>query len=244
MEETKYQKREYRDWIEPEDLISFQVVEYETDLYISADKNLYSVALTSIKQYRKQLETYINKHPEFKESFTPIAIDNNAPSIIKEMGLAAIRANVGPFAAVAGAVAEYVGKDLLEYSSQVIVENGGDIFISSTKDRIIGLYAGSSPLTGKIGLKINKNLMPIGICTSSGTVGHSISFGKADAVVIISKSTSLADAVATASANLIQTADDIVKSINFAKNIDGIIGIMAVKGPHMGVWGDFEVVEL
>lgn len=244
MEKEGYQKRAYRELVKPADLVSFEVIEYETDLYISAGQNLATEALRSIRVYRSHIQEYIKKYPEFEKSFVPVTIEKEAPEIVREMGQVAEKASVGPFAAVAGAVAEYVGKDLLKLSSQIIVENGGDIFIASCQERTIGLYAGNSPLTGKIGFKINQRLMPVGICTSSGTVGHSISFGKADAVVIMSKSTSLADAVATATANIIQTEKDISRAIDFAKNIEGIIGVAAVIGKHMGVWGDFEIVKI
>jgi hypothetical protein len=239
-----YQKRDYRRWTKSGGLMLFEVIEYETDLYISADKDYSTEALVSIKKYRKDIQDYINLDEDFLKSFIPILINNNAPEIVRKMGSAAEKAGVGPFAAVAGAVAEFVGKDILKYSSQVIVENGGDIFISSETDRIIGLYAGHSPLTGKIGFKVSKDLMPVGICTSSGTVGHSISFGKSDAVVIMSKSTALADAVATATGNIVQTEEDIDKAIEFASKIEGILAVSIVKNDKMGLWGDFEIIKL
>lgn len=243
MQNIPYQKRKYRDQVKVTDLASFHVVDFETDLLICAEDNLYNEALKSIKYYRKQLTDYIKLNAKFEKSFSPVLTDKDAPPIIKEMLQAGIRANVGPFAAVAGAVAEYVGKDLLKLSRQVIIENGGDIFLASSTDRILGIYAGSSPLTGKVGIKIKATQTPIGVCTSSGTVGHSTSFGKADSVTIISKSTALADAVATATANLIQTKDDIDKAIEFGQSVEEITGIVAIIGKHMGAWGNIEIVK-
>lgn len=244
MNKYPYQKREYRDLVESEDLVNFQAAECETDLYISADKILLKEALKSITYYRNQLKEYIENHPEFETSLSPVEVFEAAPHIVKEMAQSGQKAGVGPFAAVAGAVAEYVGRDLLEYSSQIIIENGGDIYLSSIKNRTIGLYAGKSPLTGKIGFKIHKDLMPIGICTSSGTVGHSLSFGKADAVVIVSKSTALADATATATANSIQSKDDIQSAIDFASQINGILAVAIIVDKHIGIWGELEIVKL
>lgn len=238
-----FEERIYRNWVKSQDLICFKVTEYETDLMISADKNLEIEAKESVKIYRKQILEYIKKYKEFELSLEPIEVEDNCPEIIKAMADAGEIANVGPFAAVAGAMSEYVGKDLLKYSGQVIIENGGDIFIKSNKDRIIAIYAGESPLTGKIGLKIKTEQTPLGVCTSSGTVGHSLSFGRADAVIITSKSTSLADAVATASANIIQTKDDIDKAIEFASSIEGITGAIAIIGKDIGIWGEVEVVK-
>jgi hypothetical protein len=140
-------------------------------------------------------------------------------------------------AAVAGAVAQFVGEELQEYSPDVIIENGGDIYIRSTADRLIGIHAGDSPLSGKLALAIVAVETPCGICTSSGIVGHSLSFGKADAVTIIAPSASLADATATACGNIVQTADDIQRGLDLAAGIKGIIGAVIIKGDRVGVWG-------
>lgn len=238
------QKRDYRSWVKSNDLITFQVTIKETDLLISAEKNLEEESLKYIQYYRKELNDYIKRQPEFETSFKPIIIEEDAPLLIKAMGEAGKQANTGPFAAVAGAMAEFIGKDLLKYSDQIIVENGGDIFISSKTHRVLGIYAGNSPLTGKLGIKIPAYLSPVGICTSSGTVGHSISFGKADAAIIISKSTTLADSVATATANLIKVKGDLEKAISFAQNIEGIIGVVTIINENIAIWGkDIEIIR-
>ena len=124
--------------------------------------------------------------------------------LVKEMIRVSTLANVGPMAAVAGAMAEFVSKDLLKISKQVIVENGGDIYLATSRERTIGIYAGTSPLSMKLGITISPEDSPLGVCTSSGTVGPSLSFGKADAVCILSKSAALADAAATAVGNVVR----------------------------------------
>jgi hypothetical protein len=144
-------------------------------------------------------------------------------------------------AAVAGAIAEFVGKELLEASPEVIVENGGDIFLQSQKDRTIGIYAGQSPLTGRAGLDIKGKDTPLGVCTSSGTVGPSLSLGKADAVIALSKSTALADAAATAIGNIIKNADDIPRGIERAISIKGLSGVIIIKDDKIGFWGKVEI---
>jgi ApbE superfamily uncharacterized protein (UPF0280 family) len=153
------------------------------------------------------------------------------------MSEAASKVGVGPMASVAGAIAEFVGNELLSSSPEIIIENGGDVFIKSSKKRLIGIYAGKSPLSGKIGLEISGQDTPLGICSSSGTVGHSISYGKADAVIALSKSATLADAAATAMGNLIVEPGDIPKGIDFAKDIDGLLGTIIIKDDKMGLWG-------
>jgi len=157
------------------------------------------------------------------------------------MAKAGKKVGVGPMAAVAGAIAEFVGRDLLDYSPEVIIENGGDIFMKSLKVRNIGIYAGNSSFTKKITLKILPQETPLGICTSSGTVGHSLSLGNSDAVIVISPSTSLADASATAIGNLIKNESDISQGIEFAQKVKGIKGILIIKDNKMGIWGNVKI---
>ena len=239
-----YQPRLYRRWVEGDDLVSFIVVIRETDLYIRAKENLRSKAIKRTQKYRTQIETYISYHPEFLTSFAPISVAEQAPEIIKNMADAGKAANTGPMAAVAGAIAEAVGHDLLVYSPEIIVENGGDIFLKTVKKRTIGIYAGESCLSGKLALEILPEDTPLGICTSSGTVGRSVSFGKADAITVLSPSTSLADAVATATGNLVKEADDIDEAIDFARRIPGVTGIMIIVGDKMGLWGKLRVLQV
>ncbi|MBA7711291.1 hypothetical protein ES703_120249 [subsurface metagenome] len=216
-----YEPRTYRHWIKDRDLTSFNVVVDETDLYIRASTNLKRKALKLVLKYRNTLERYIEQHPSFLTSLESISIGEDTPRIVRKMAEAAERVGVGPMASVAGAIAEFVGDELLAFSPEIIVENGGDIYLKSSRKRIVGIYAGKSPLTGKIGLEINEEDTPLGVCTSSGTVGHSLSYGKADAVVVLSKSATLADAAATAIGNLITQPDDIPQGIEFAKGIEG-----------------------
>ena len=174
-------------------------------------------------------------------SLEPISPDPKASDIIKEMIRTTKLAGVGPMASVAGAVAEFAGNELLVYSKQIIIENGGDIFMKSDKVRTIAIYAGDSPLSNKVFIKIKPEDTPIGICTSSGPVGHSLSFGKADACVIIAKSAILADAVATATCNRIKEKKDIAPSLEFALSIKGVKGAVAILGKDLGSMGDIEL---
>ena len=145
---------------------------------------------------------------------------------------------------MAGAIAERIGYDLLKYTPQIVVENGGDIFLKVSKDITIGIYAGDSPLTNKIGLKIVSDITPLGVCTSSGTVGHSLSFGKSDAVTVIAKSTPLADAAATAIGNLVKGKKDIERGLEYAQTIKGIYGTLIITDDQFGAWGNIEIVSI
>jgi len=144
-------------------------------------------------------------------------------------------------ASVAGAIAEFVGTELLAFTPEIIVENGGDIYLKSLGKKIIGIYAGESPLSGKIELEIDGADTPLGICTSSGTVGHSLSYGKADAVIVLSQSATLADAAATAIANLIKQPGDMPSGIERAKSIEGVSGVIIIQGDKTGLWGKVKI---
>lgn len=241
---TMYEPRFYRQWSKDKDLISFEVVVKETDLYIRARRNLRKKALKSVLKYRSILETYIEHNPDFRTTLKPFFVGEDSPQIVKEMAEATKAVGVGPMASVAGAVAEFVGKDLLSFSSEVIVENGGDIFLKTLRPRLIGVYAGESPFTGKIALEIQPEETPLGICTSSGTVGPSLSFGKADACIVISTSTTLADAAATAIGNLVVEEADIDRGIEFAKSLDGVRGVVIIKNDRIGIYGQVKIIQI
>ena len=238
-----YEPRTYRHWVKGKGLASFNVVVKETDLYIRASRNLKSKALKLVLKYRDTLERYIERHPSFLTSLDPLPVSDDAPHIVRSMLESARKAGVGPMASVAGAITEFVGTELLTFSPEVIVENGGDIFLKSLGKRIIGIYAGKSPLTGKIGLEIEGEDTPLGICTSSGTVGHSLSYGKTDAVVVLAQSATLADAAATAIGNLIKQPEDIPGGIELAKGIEGLKGLLIIKDDQVGLWGEVKICQ-
>ena len=239
-----YEPKTYRHWIKDKDLVSFNIVVKETDLYIRASTNLRRKAHKLVLKYRDKLEKYIEQHPDFLTSLKPLPADKNAPLIVKKMSASAARVGIGPMASVAGAIAEFVGNELLAFSPEIIVENGGDIYLKSLRKRLIGIYAGKSPLTGKISLEINGEDTPLGICTSSGTVGHSLSYGRADAVIVVAKSATLADAAATAIGNLIVQPSDIPNGIEFAKGIEGVKGVIVIKDDKVGLWGEVKICQM
>lgn len=239
-----HQPRTYRHWVKDEGLVSFKVTVKETDLYLRAQRNLKQEALRAILRCRLLLEDYISDHPTFLTTLEPLTVAKDAPAMVKEMAKAAQRVGVGPMAAVAGAIAENVGRELIKLSPEVIVENGGDIFMKTLKKRAIGVYAADSPFTGKIALEVEPEETPLGICTSSGTVGHSLSYGSADAVIVLSPSAVLADAAATAIGNLIKEAGDIPEGIEFAQKIEGLKGALLIKGDKLGIWGEVKITGL
>ncbi len=239
-----YQERTYRHLLPDHGLVSFQVSVKETDLYIKATHDLREMARLAVIHHRFQLERYISQHPEFFRSLIPTANDEFAPPIVRDMIQAGQCAGVGPMAGVAGAMAEAVGKDLLAASTEVIVENGGDIFIHSAKELQVGIFAGSSPLSFRVGLRIPAADHGWGVCTSSGTVGPSLSFGRADAVCVLAPSASLADAAATAVGNLVGSSADLPKGLEKAKTIAGLTGVVIIIGDKLGAWGEVELTKI
>jgi len=238
-----YERRTYQSWVEDKDLVSFRVKLGESDLFIRADRPLYSEARQCLRCQRRLIQDYIQKNPEFATSLAPYSIKDRAPDIIQEMAGACSCAGVGPMAAVAGAVAEYVGKDLLKYSSEVMVENGGDIFMKTNRIRKVGIFAGESAYTAKLALEIAPGDAR-GICTSSATVGPSLSFGRADAAVVISNSAILADAWATRLGNMVKSASEVEKTLKFARDIAQILGVVIIVGEKIGAWGDIKLAKV
>jgi len=243
----EYKYRHYRHYFRQDDLIFFQVVVGETDLYIGVRRKNFSRALpANIQKFvvyqRTLLQKYITRDPEFLSTLKPHKLLSHPPEIASDMAKAAFCAGTGPMAAVAGAFAERVGKMLAKKSKEVIVENGGDIFIKTSRKRRVGIFAGQSPLSNKVAIEIQPFQSPLAICTSSGTVGHSYSEGNADAAVVLSPSGSLADAVATAAANLVKNVQDLQKAVEFAMNIPGITGSLIIKEDMLAAAGDIKLV--
>ena len=217
----------------------------ETDLQVLTDKPLDKKFVQErIRLYRWDIENYITKDHRFITALKPMEVDLSAPAIIKEMNEAARLANVGPMAAVAGAIAQFLGRDLLKNGyKDVIIENGGDIFLASRKSRVVRIYTGLPKIWKNLSIKIAPRSMPLGICASSGSVGHSLSFGCADSVVILSKSASLADAVATATTNRVQSKEDLENALRFARSVKGVKGVVIILKDNLVSWGEVRFVK-
>ena len=237
-------ERTYRKRVTTGNLVSFCVAVKETDLWVSADSNLEKETRDLVFDCRHQIETYINSYPEFATTLSAWPEDPYAPRLVKEMIDVTKNLGVGPMASVAGAIAKYVGAGLLKFSEQVIVENGGDIYLKANQPITVSIFAGTSPLSEHFGLLIPTKHMPLGVCSSSATVGHSLSMGAADAVCILSPSAALADGAATALGNRIKRKADLEKVAGWASDIKGILGGVIIFEDRMATWGNIELVEL
>jgi ApbE superfamily uncharacterized protein (UPF0280 family) len=210
----------------------------ETHLSVSADKLDETKVRGYLASVYDELECYIGGNIFFASSLEPVEVGEDAPKLVKKMALAAEAAGVGPMAAVAGAFAQEVGEFILAHGArEVVVENGGDIYLKLTREKTVGIYAGDSEFSNKIALKVQPEETPCGVCTSSGTLGHSISFGEADAVTVVADSAFLADAAATAVANEVVGEDGVEKALEKAKEIRGIRGALIIKGGELAAWG-------
>lgn len=239
----RYDTRFYRSWVRRSGLTTWRTAIAESDLLISCDIDLRREARHRLAVVRRDLEDWIIHQEAFLTSLEPIDLPPHAPAIAREMASAARKWRVGPMAAVAGAVAEEVGRSLLACSARrVIVENGGDIFALSPEHLRFGLYAGEeSPFSSRFAFELDVS-SGLSVCTSSGRVGHSLSFGLADAVVAISPSGALSDAAATAVANRISGPEDVAPVLESEHRRGGLTGLIACAGGSIGFFGDFRLV--
>ena len=240
----EYRERSYRSRFSNDERRWFCVKFLESDLWIGIDRGSYSASMEAdtyamLVELRRSMDAYLLMDPAYKAALTPYDAGLEAPDILKEMSRTSHKTGIGPMSAVAGAVAKRVAEFL--GTKEVIVENGGDIYAKSSSDMDISVFAGQSPLSEKIGLHIPAEGFPLGICTSSGTVGPSLSLGRADAVMIVCKDVLLADSYATAMANRIKTVSDLQPVIDHISNIPDILGAIAVKDDRMAITGRFEL---
>jgi ApbE superfamily uncharacterized protein (UPF0280 family) len=238
------QARTYRRVAQIAGLTAFRVTVKETDLHVQAAGDLSRECREIVLEHRGYLEGYAARYPNFLTTLAPWRLPGPAPDIVDRMAAAARLAGVGPMAAVAGALAECVARGLQARSPEVVVENGGDIFLLRQQPLVVGVFAGRSPLSMKIGLRLDPRGEPLAVCTSSGALGHSLSRGRADAVCIVAREGALADAAATAVANRIAAPADVPAAVAYARQIPGVMGVVAVMDTQLGLWGALEVVPL
>ncbi len=238
--------RFYRRGMAGERFTGFTASHRDTDVWVGVDPGSHSPRMPEacerhIRRLRSLLDHHIGRCPEFRTSLEPVLVPDGAPDIAREMARAGRRAGVGPMAAVAGAFAQEIGRMLMRdfRAGEVVVENGGDIFMMVQTPLVISIYAGTSPLSGRIGLEITDTHESVGFCTSSGTVGPSHSFGKADAFGVACRDAALADACATAYCNGVQSAADIPSLLEQARAEGAVLSAVVIAGDGFGVTGRY-----
>ncbi len=237
-------KSVYRDSLRYKEKYNWRILYKYSDIFVSCDKDIIIKLERLIREIYNLLESFMKEEQSFQKSLSPLKIKQQFPPVIKRMCHKAAIFNVGPMAAVAGAVCDYIAAGLDKYCRRLIIENGGDVFIKSNKDVDVGVYLKNKNFMNKIYLKIRAKYMPCGVCSSSGVFGHSLSMGKSDLVTVLSKSTISADAAATAIANKIIKPADIDNTIEHYKGIKDITGILIIKDDRFGIWGNIELISI
>lgn len=228
----------------------------ETIVTISAREQRHiEAAKRSIREQRKLLEDFIRTDPFFMITLEPYDLPaddedegndengvndvndvKNMPEIVKQMIKCSATFGIGPMAAVAGVIAKYAVQAMTEAgATYAVVDNGGDISLLNDEPIVVGIYAGASPIRD-LAFELPRRTTPIGIATSSGTVGPSISFGCADAATVISQDPALADAAATALGNAVQANGPLEECFR-AIDRPGIDGALVIRGEEMALWG-------
>jgi hypothetical protein len=209
---------------------------HEAVLRICCDK--FEIVAAEIVRQRRLLEEYIARHPQFQSTLEPIDLRADAPEITRRMAWAARRVGVGPMAAVAGAMAQMGAEAALAAgAAEAIVDNGGDIYLKAVEPVLVALGTGTAKLADRLAFSIEPHETPLSICSSSGKMGHSMSFGLCDLATIVAKDAALADAAATQAANLVRTVTDVDAALERILRIEGIDGVMIVKDDRVGLAG-------
>lgn len=235
----------YRSRVNRERFSGFRVVYLETDTWVGVDRDTpvsgedIHACHRHVARLRTRLDSYIQQHGEFLASLKPVTVHPDSPRIIRDMARASRAAGVGPMAAVAGAVAQELGRFLIRRLGprELVVENGGDMFVMLSEPMNVSVYAGSSPLSGKVALRLEGSGRSMGICTSSATVGPSMSLGRADALTVVSDNAALADAHATALCNRIRSPSDLSAVLTEAGSKPGIESVLAIMGDRVASVG-------
>jgi len=244
----KYEPRFYREQMGINRFRSFVTRYKDSDLWIGIDAESYlpemeNFARKELEKIRTELENYLLVDPEYGRSLQPYSPREDAPGMAALLAKAGNRAGTGPIAAVAGAFSEYIGKALERQFSirEIAVENGGDIYLNLEKEMTLTIFAGNSPLSGKLGIHLPGNEFPLGICTSAGTVGPSLSFGRADAAMVICKNTALADAWATSLGNQISGPGVIEEVLKKTEEFEEIESVVMICNDRVGLRGKYEL---
>lgn len=225
--------------------------EFHRFVYKEATLRIYTseldAATAEVVRQRDLLDGYIGRHPDFRSSLVPVELAPGAPAIAQAMHRASRKTGIGPMAAVAGAVAQWVAEAALAAgATEAIVENGGDLFLLAREPVTVALVAGEGPpragpsaVAGPgLAFRVAAAQMPVAICSSSSNMGHSLSFGDCDLATVVAADAALADAAATLACNRVRAVSDIQPTLDEVGAIDGVRGLLIVKDGSIGLIGD------
>ena len=259
-----YQERTYRKAMGLARFASITFAVGESDLWIGYtpstidSKALVAEGARLLRRLRNEILSYPD--PAFLSSLVPLqsrmdakmnmnntmgkktGLDSYSPFIEGMLNASRLSAT-GPMASVAGAIAQEVGSRLKKKFSleEIVVENGGDLYIDVLKPLLFTFFAGDNSLSGKVSIVVEPKHCPLGVCTSSAKIGHSHSFGRADAVMVACRDAALADAYATAFCNKVRQESDVVKVTEEMNEKEEILSALVLLDTKLALCGQLEV---
>ena len=231
----------YRNKISAEGRYSFRVDYKYSGLYMMCDRDIGSELEEAISSFYRDIEMIIAGQPDFEKSLVPIKAGKDLPRIIKEMCDAGEVFSVGPMASVAGALCDHLAKSLMGRCGFLMIENGGDVYIKSSDPLEVGIFTKNIYFRDRLTLLVEAGQTPCGICSSSGSFGHSLSLGKSDLVTVLSRTATIADAAATSIANTINSEEDIDEAITRFSQYKEVDGLIIIKNKRIGLWGKLQL---
>jgi ApbE superfamily uncharacterized protein (UPF0280 family) len=240
--EKIYKNREiYRNRVKNKEEFSYRVSYKNTEFIISSNRDIKDYIEGPLRDIYRDLEFVVEKDPSFLKSLSPVKLKEFYPDTISRMCELSSEFDVGPMAAVAGTVNEYIASFIPDSVENLFIENGGDVYIRSRYDVRTLIYVDNPFFKDSLLIKIKASRTPCGLCASSGTFGHSLSLGKCDLAAVLSGSSISADAAATAIANSVANIADIETAINKYRGFDSVLGMLIIKDDRIGIWGEFEL---
>jgi ApbE superfamily uncharacterized protein (UPF0280 family) len=226
-----YERKNYRNRIRLTQAVGFEVEVRETNLHVQAQRDLSARAKDSVFRYRYQIEEYLRQHPAFREASSPIQIYASAPEIVRYTDLSSRSTGVAPMSCMSGAMADFVGRDLVAESADVVVSSGGDSFVTSSLPLDVYLYAKGSPLHEKIIMSVPAFKRPFGVSTFVPGKGiHS--------VTVVSRSACWASAFAKDIGVRLTRGEHPSSVLDRVSTYSGVGGVVLVAGQKMVVGGD------
>lgn len=244
MKKWRPEKRFYRELLKRPGFRSFEVVAGESDLWVSVPRERFfeelpDLLLDTLISLRTQILQFGKERPDFLTSLRPVEVPVLSPAIVKKMAESAKAVGVGPMAGVAGAVNYFLGEKLKELGiEEFMIENGGDVYVSSEREVTLAVVTGNPKVDGKLGLSVPAGEW--GVCSSSSKIGHSLSFGETTIATVICKDPVVSDCAATFLANSRTTEEFISR----AENLKGIYGVLGLLKGRFVIRGNVNLVRI
>ena len=211
----------------------------ETALTVVCDDRYLRAVRDAVYEARERIESRIAEDPFFGITYDPIPPRETDDPVTRGMCQASVSAGVGPMAAVAGAVAQHAVKAAVGAGcGHIIVDNGGDICLRTSEPVRIGIHS-AEPGFSDLAYLIPPTHGLYGVCSSSGRIGPSVSFGSGGVCTVFSPSAVLADACATAFGNRVGGCgeEEMSAAAEGIASIAGVEGCSAIGGGRMAMCG-------